>query len=87
MSRFHSTRNAGRSCRGKVRHATFDAALTAVRRSGETFGDAGLIAYQCTHCDGFHVGHAPPAERRRLRFQRLLKLIDRANGREEGRRA
>lgn len=54
-------RTKGRSCRGKVRHDTRDAAHDAlrhmVRRTGAHPGRVG--AYQCRHCHGWHVGHLP----------------------------
>jgi hypothetical protein len=70
-----------RMCKGKIRHASLAKAITAMRKTGETFGDLTLYAYPCKHCKGFHVGHPPKARQKELHYRRLLTLIDRANGR------
>lgn len=72
-------RSAARQCQGKVRHASYAGAAIAARESGLTHGDLTLVAYPCKHCGGFHVGHPKRSAQKRLRFNRLLQLIARAN--------
>ena len=44
-----------RECAGKVRHASKEAAMTAIRRGGTRF--EGCHAYYCTVCRAWHAGH------------------------------
>lgn len=72
-------RQAARSCQGKVRHATERGARIAMAITGRIHADMGLVFYRCPNCHGWHVGHATKGEQRRLRFNRLVKLIEKAN--------
>lgn len=48
-----------KACQGKVRHATLAAAphhVALLIRTGRTRGGC-VVAYSCTFCGGFHVGH------------------------------
>lgn len=71
-------RTAHRSCHGKVRHRSERDARKALAGTIRETGDCALVYYACPHCRGWHVGHPPKAEQKRLRFTRLLSLIDRA---------
>ena len=79
MQHGHGPRS--RSCDGKRRHETFQAAARSMAHTGQVTGQLTLIVYRCDWCDGYHVGHPPRAEQRQLRYERLLRLIDKANGR------
>jgi hypothetical protein len=47
-----------RSCTGKRRYPTEEAAQKAVRRFVQHGASPGSIrAYSCRHCGGYHVGH------------------------------
>lgn len=49
------SRHYTRACKGKVRHRNkhcADLALAAVNH-------AGMTAYKCPHCYGYHLGHDP----------------------------
>lgn len=70
-----------KSCRGKRRHRTAGHARIALRLTIQATGDGGLVIYPCNACGGWHVGHPPKCEQRRLRYTRLINLIDKANGR------
>lgn len=72
-------RSTHRQCRGKVTHSSERTAKLALHRTMETTAELGLLYYQCPHCRGWHIGHAPRGEQRRLRFRRLLSQIDKAN--------
>lgn len=72
-------RSKSRACAGKVRHSRRRHAEIAARISGAHHADLTLVAYQCPHCGGWHVGHPRKGDQRRLHFERLLALIDRAN--------
>lgn len=72
-------RSKARSCEGKVRHRSVHAARAALRESIRAYEDTTLIYYgPCAHCGGFHVGHPPKSEQKRLKFERLIKAIERA---------
>lgn len=76
----YAAKDESRSCRGKMRHASEATAMRALVESMKTFGVGDLIYYGCRFCGGYHIGHAPTkSERKQLRFDRLIKLIDRAN--------
>ena len=48
-----------RSCKGKVRHLTADAASAAIHHLNMRKGWQGRMnAYRCPFCGGYHVGHA-----------------------------
>ena len=49
-----------KSCGGKVRHETADAAWIAARKT-----DSGVRPYRCRWCSMFHVGHEPGKQKRR----------------------
>lgn len=69
-----------RSCQGKVRHRSRGGAERAIASLGRKDGDLALQAYPCGHCGGWHVGHpSKAADRQKLRYTRLLALIERAN--------
>lgn len=54
-----------KACTGKVRHATQEAAVAAIKQLTRTHGWQGyLVPYRCQFCGGFHFGH-PPAHVRR----------------------
>lgn len=55
--RLSSVSDYRRSCAGKVKYRE-ESAKTAVVEIGDKYGDL-LEAYDCRHCDGWHVGHAP----------------------------
>lgn len=67
-----------RMCGKKRRHASFPNAIRALAETGKQHGDLSLVAYRCDHCGFFHVGHPPRAEQKRLKYTRLLDLIDKA---------
>lgn len=48
-----------RGCVGKQRHDTRRDAIAAIASLGKRRGafTPRLTAYQCKHCDGWHVGH------------------------------
>ncbi len=49
-----------KTCTGKVRHATQDAAIAALKALTRQKGWQGLLVpYRCPFCNGFHFGHAP----------------------------
>ena len=51
-----------RSCEGKHRHLSWDAANAALRSLLRRRGDQGhLQAYRCPFCRGFHFGHTGQA--------------------------
>lgn len=81
MSYFMEQGDERWSCKGKARHRDFRTAKVALARSIEQYGDQTLVCYPCWACDGWHVGHPPRNVQKRLKYDRLLKLIDRANGR------
>jgi hypothetical protein len=58
-----------KACTGKRMHATFaDAQEAAVRTRGR------VQPYRCPHCNQWHVGHEPRAQRHaRLQAQSLWK--------------
>jgi hypothetical protein len=70
------------TCTGKARHKTAAHARIALAKTGEREGDLGLVFYRCRFCPFFHIGHAPKREQKQLRYQRLLKLIAKANAKE-----
>jgi hypothetical protein len=51
-------RTKGRSCAGKLRHETQQAAVRHLLRL-KAVGAVRMGAYPCSHCGGFHVGHLP----------------------------
>jgi hypothetical protein len=51
-------RTKGRSCAGKRRHKTQQAAVKH-QRALEAKGGVRLNTYWCRHCGGWHVGHWP----------------------------
>lgn len=81
MTRFTAEPDAARSCQGKVRHANVAAAKFALRESIKTFGNPALVYYYCQHCYGYHIGRPKSFVSKRLRYDGILKAIDRANGR------
>lgn len=82
--RYTAEPNAQRACLGKVRHPSPQAAAIELAKCGRKYGDLGLVFYRCAHCGGYHIGHAPKSDRKRLRTQRLLKLIESANQKTGG---
>jgi hypothetical protein len=53
-----------KSCKGKQRFDTLDAAWTACRRvirhnAKKGYGTGPMNAYGCRFCGGFHFGHSP----------------------------
>ena len=51
-------RERRKSCDGKVRHATLEAAKLAARKASS--GSVGkLWAYKCKFCKNYHIGHPP----------------------------
>lgn len=64
------------ACTGKVPHRTMWAAQTAVKQMGRIHGDLTLVAYGCRYCGRFHTGHPEKSKQKKIRYQRLLKLID-----------
>lgn len=44
-----------KECQGKVRHASKEEAMDAIRHGGWAF--EGCHAYYCTICNGWHAGH------------------------------
>lgn len=67
-----------RQCGGKVRHRTRQHANWARIKTQEESGEMSLVAYQCRHCKGWHLGHAPRRLQREIRTKRLWASIDRA---------
>lgn len=65
-----------RSCQNKRRHPTYAGAAVALRLTSNIHGDPTLRVYRCTHCGGFHIGHPGKAAQRRLRFTRMVRLIE-----------
>ncbi|WP_295377274.1 hypothetical protein [uncultured Pseudacidovorax sp.] len=58
-----------KSCTGKRRFITWEAAIAAIRSLVRARGPQGpLNAYRCQFCNGFHFGHAPGAGRLFPRF-------------------
>lgn len=49
-------------CSGKVRHRNKGAAVAALKR----LNNAGLSAYPCSHCRGWHLGNQPKKIQDRL---------------------
>jgi rubrerythrin len=49
-----------KSCEGKVRHESMDAAWTAARKTGEK-----IRPYRCRWCGKLHAGHEPGKQKRR----------------------
>lgn len=56
-----------KACTGKVRHATQEAAIAALKVLTRQKGWQGYMApYRCKFCGGFHFGHAPAHVRRAM---------------------
>lgn len=55
-----------KQCEGKVRHASRDAAITAVRQMARR-RDVYLVPYRCQFCKGWHIGHPNSAIRNAMR--------------------
>lgn len=68
-----------RSCRGKVRHATHESARRHFTNLSWSKADLGLLIYRCRFCNGFHIGHPGRNRQKQLKYERLLRLIERAN--------
>ena len=61
-----------KSCEGKVRHATKDAAhLSAMHTRARGWGFVG--AYKCQFCSGWHVGHPSAKQKQAFRAHREAK--------------
>ena len=59
-----STRTKGRSCDGKERHDTRQAAQANIGRLAKRgAAEDRLEAYPCGFCGGWHVGHTSRAKR------------------------
>lgn len=67
-----------RQCGSKKRHASRKAAEYARIKTQEVTGEMTLVAYQCPHCKGWHLGHAPRRMHRDLKTKRTWAAIDRA---------
>lgn len=52
-------------CEGKVRHATRDVAMGAVRKLARR--DIYTVPYLCRFCGGWHIGHPSAAIRADMR--------------------
>ena len=48
-----------KSCEGKMRHATEDAAICAMKKTPSL----GLAVYRCPFCGSYHVGHMNKRQR------------------------
>lgn len=48
-----------RACSGKLRHASQEAAVMAVKALRKKGVDGTLHTYRCQFCGGYHVGHPP----------------------------
>ena len=49
-----------KSCTGKIRHVSADAARSALGSLFRRRGYQGRMnVYRCRFCNGFHIGHAP----------------------------
>lgn len=63
-------RQRRKSCDGKVRYATENAAKSAAYQLAQLHGER-MNAYKCQFCGGWHAGHTPAKVRR---------IVDRFNG-------
>lgn len=67
-------------CRGKVRHSCKAHAVIALKK----VGNAGLQAYPCARCGGWHLGTSNREHKQQARLDQLFAQIREADARRKG---